>query len=109
MRYRMLERLIQRARRRLILNESLAQIAFAAAVFAGGVALVLILGTAFLAWWPLAIFAAIGVGIGIYRVANHTPGPYTTAVHLDENAHLKDTLSTALHFSGHPEGSAEFR
>jgi len=105
----MLEELIQRARRRLILNESLSQMTFAAAVFAGGLALVLILGTAFLSWWALAIFAALGLGIGIYRVTRHTPDPYATAVQLDENAHLKDALSTALHFSAHPEGSPEFR
>lgn len=110
----MLEDLIRRARRRLILNDSLSQMALAAAVFAGGLALVLVLGTAFLAWWTLAIFGALGLGIGIYRVRVHTPDPYTTAVHLDENAHLKDTLSTALHFSSQPlstqgDPSAEFR
>ncbi len=110
----MLEDLIRRARRRLILNETLSQMAFAASVFAAGLALVLVLGTAFLAWWTLVIFAVLGLGIGIYRVSRHTPGAYTTAVQLDENAHLKDTLSTALHFSTQPlsvqaQASAEFR
>ncbi|HWE50332.1 MAG TPA: hypothetical protein VG273_11105 [Bryobacteraceae bacterium] len=104
----MLEDLIQRARRRLILNESLSQMAFAAAVFAGGLALLLVLGTAFLAWWSLIVFAAAGLGVGIYRISRRTPDSYATAVQLDENAQLKDTLSTALHFSAHPAGSPEF-
>ena len=105
----MLEQLIQRARRRLILNELLAQTALAAAVFAGGLALVLILGTALLDWWTLGLFAAIGIGIGIWHISRHTPDSYKTALQIDENAHLKDTLSTALHFSAHPAGSPQFR
>jgi hypothetical protein len=104
----MLEQLIQRARRRLILNELLAQTALAAAIFAGGLALVLVLGTAFLAWWTLGFFVVIGLGIGIWQVARHTPDSYKTAVQLDENANLKDAISTALHFSAHPSGSPEF-
>jgi len=107
-RRQMLEQLIQKARRRLILNELLAQSALAAAVFAGGLALVLVFGTAFLAWWTLGFFAVIGLGIGIWQVARHTPDAYKTAVQLDENAHLKDAISTALHFSAHPSGSPEF-
>ena len=41
---------------------------------------------------------ARGSASGAWRATS--PGFYTTAVRLDENAHLKDTLSTALHFSG---------
>ncbi len=97
----MIEDLIRRARRRFLLNETLAQFAFAAAVFIGGFVLMLIFGTRYLEWWTLGIFAAAGVAIGIYRVYQRTPGEYSTAVRLDENAHLHDALSTALHFSGH--------
>jgi hypothetical protein len=104
----MIEDLIRRARRRFLLNETLGQFAFAAAVSVGGFVLMLIFGTRYLEWWTLGIFAAAGLAIGCYRVYRRTPTPYTTAVRLDENAQLHDTLSTALHFSASP-GAGEFR
>src|SRR5579863_8123422 len=115
----MVDDLIRRARRRFLLNETLAQFAFAAAISIAGFVLMLIFGTRYLEWWTLGIFAAAGVAIGSYRVYRRTPGQYATAVRLDENAHLQDALSTALYFSGHPfsehpgskaaAGSEEFR
>lgn len=105
----LIEELIRRARQRLVLNETLGQLAFAAAVTAGGFVLILIAGTRFLEWWTLTIFAAIGLGIGVWRVVRRAPGQYATAVLLDENARLHDALSTALHFSRSSEGSANFR
>jgi hypothetical protein len=105
----MIEDLIRRARRRFLLNETLAQFAFAVAVLIGGFVLMLIFGTRYLEWWTLAIFAAAGVAIGSWRVFKRAPTPYTTAVRLDENAHLHDALSTALHFSETSNGAGEFR
>jgi hypothetical protein len=64
----MVEDLIRRARRRFLFNETLAQSAFAAAVVVGGFALLLIVGTRYMEWWTLAIFAAAGIGIGAHRV-----------------------------------------
>jgi hypothetical protein len=104
----MVEDLVRRARQRLLLNESLAQLAFAAAVFAGGFVLILIFGTRFLAGWTLGLFAAAGIAIGVWRVLRRTPDQYATAVRLDENAKLHDALSTALYFSAHPDESAQF-
>src|SRR5580704_5565624 len=101
---RMIEDLIRRARRRFLLNETLAQVAFAAAVSIGGFVLMLIFGTRYLEWWTLAIFAAAGVAVGSWRVVKRTPTAYTTAVRLDQNARLHDALSTALHFSGNGNG-----
>jgi hypothetical protein len=109
----MVEDLIRRARRRFVLNESLAQFAFAAAVSVAGFALVLILGTRFLEWWSFAVFVTAGIGIGLYRVYTRTPDSYTTAIRLDSNASLQDALSTALYFSSdvsnHDAISEEFR
>jgi hypothetical protein len=105
----MVEDLIRRARRRFVLNETLAQFAFAVAVSIAGFVLVLIFGTSYLEWWTLGIFAAAGLAIGSYRVYLRTPTEYSTAVRLDENAHLHDALSTALYFSGHPGTAGEFR
>lgn len=105
----MVEDLVRRARKRYVLNESLAQLAFAAAVFVAGFVLILILGTRFLAVWSLTAFAAVGVAIGLWRVLRRAPDPYATAVRLDENAKLHDAISTAFYFSAHPAGAGEFR
>jgi hypothetical protein len=105
----MVEDLVRRARQRYVLNESLAQLAFAAAVLVAGFVLILILGTRFLAAWSLTAFAAAGIAIGLWRVLRRTPDPYATAVRLDENAKLHDAISTALYFSAHPAGAGEFR
>jgi hypothetical protein len=105
----MVEDLVRRARRRLVVNETLAQTAFAAAVAIGGVALILILGTRYLEWWTLALFAAVGVGVGAYRVWRAVPGTYATAIRIDEAAQLHDSLSTALYFDAHPAKAGELR
>ncbi len=105
----MIEDLIRRARRRFVLNATLAQFALAAAVFVGGFVLMLIFGTRYLEWWTLGVFGAVGIGIGAYRVYKQTPDIYTTAVRVDESARLHDALSTALYFKDHAAGSAAFR
>jgi hypothetical protein len=110
----MIENLIARARRRLALNETMAQFAFAAAVCVGGFVLMLIFGTRFLEWWTLGLFAAVGIAIGAHRVYRRIPDSYSTAVRLDANAQLHDALSTALYYSrsdlpAHAAGSASFR
>ena len=101
----MIEDLIRRARRRFVVNEALGQTAFAAAIAAGGLALLLIAGTRYLEWWTVAVFAAAGIGVGGWRVFRRFPATYATAIRLDQNAHLHDALSTAIHFSG-PEITA---
>jgi hypothetical protein len=105
----MVDDLIRRARQRFLLNETLAQFAFAAAVGVAGFVLMLILGTRFMGWWTLGVFAAAGIAIGSYRVWKKTPDSYATAVKLDENARLHDALSTALYFSVHDADSPAFR
>ncbi|MDE3198450.1 MAG: hypothetical protein KGN84_19025 [Acidobacteriota bacterium] len=105
----MVELLIRRARRRLIVNESLGQLAFAAAVAAGGVAVILLAGTRFLEWWTLAIFAGLGIAIGVIRAWKASPDDYTTAIRIDRQAHLHDVLSTAYYYSGHASEYPESR
>src|SRR5579863_5645107 len=104
----MVEELIRRARRRFLLNEALAQTAFAAAIVVGGFALLLIVGTRYMEWWTLAIFAVAGIAFGAYRIQKRIPDAYETAVRVDENAQLQDTLSTAFYFSGQGNVSGEF-
>jgi hypothetical protein len=105
----MLEDLIRRARRRFILNETLGQIAFAAAIAIAGLALILILGTRWLEWWTLSLFALAGVGWGAWRVSRSLPDSYVTAVRLDTNAGLSDTLSTAVYFTEVPKMASDFQ
>jgi hypothetical protein len=104
----MVDDLIRRARQRFLLNETLAQFAFAAAVIVAGFILMLVLGTRFMGWWTLAVFALAGVTFGSYRVWKRMPDSYATAVKIDENARLQDALSTALYFSHHDANSPAF-
>jgi len=104
----MVEDLIRRARRRLLLNETLGQTAFAGAVMAGGFALILLLGTRYLEWWTLALFAIAGAGVGIARGWRNSPGAYETALRVDNSADLKDAISTALYFQSATGVSSEF-
>ena len=96
------------------MNETLAQFAFAAAVFVAGFILVLIFGTRYLEWWTLAVFAAAGVRLAFTEFTGERRVRYETAVRLDDTAHLHDSLSTALYFADHETGghkgaSDEFR
>jgi len=104
----MLEQLIYRARRRYIFNEAIRQLALAGAVVIGGLALVLIAGTRYLEWWTLALFALAGTAIGAQRVWRGLPDDYETALRLDGNAGLSDTISTAVYFSKHAPAYPEF-
>lgn len=105
----MVKDLIRRARRRLLLNETLGQAAFAGAVMAGGFALILLLGTRYLEWWTLALFAVAGAAAGVARGWRNSPGVYATALRVDSSARLNDAISTALHFESAAGVSAEFR
>jgi hypothetical protein len=108
----LVEDLIRRARRRLVLNEALGQLAFAASIAIAGLALVLVVGTRWLEWWTLSLFAAAGIAAGVWRAWRSAPSDYVTAVRLDANAGLSDALSTALYFSAAPvtrEADRDFR
>jgi len=90
---------IERARRRFLWNESLAQAAFAAAVLLGGVVLLLVVGTQLLdGRWLLAL-AILGICVAIFRTRQRLISRYKIAVLIDSRAGLHDALSTALHFS----------
>ena len=98
----MIENIVHKARLRYIVNEGLRQSSFAAAVAAAGLVLLLIAGTRFLEWWTILVFAAVGIGIGVWRMLRSAPTEYSAAVQLDQKAHLEDSLSTAIHFSRNP-------
>lgn len=97
----MIEDLIRRAQRRLIVNEALNQSALACAFLLGGIALILIVGTRYLEWWTLALFAVAGTALGAARIRKAIPSTYSAAVRVDQSANLKDALSTAFWFEHH--------
>lgn len=105
----MVEDLIRRARRRLIVNEVLSQSALACAFAIGGLALILLVGTRFLEWWTLTLFAAAGLAVGAVRAWRAVPGEYQAAVRVDATAGLHDALSTAWYFSKRDSGHPEFQ
>lgn len=90
---------IERARRRFLWNELLAQFATASALLVAGVILLLVLGTQILDWRVVIALAIAGSGIALYRMFRRMPTPYKVAVLVDERAGLHDSLSTALFFS----------
>jgi len=98
----MLLELIHKARRRLLFNEIVKQFALSAALAIGGLAALLTLGTRYLEWWVVGLFA---IGVVVWAVAKlrkRLPGDYAAAVWLDDKAGLHDSLSTAHYFSTHP-------
>jgi hypothetical protein len=102
----MLQELIHNARRRLLFNEVLKHFAVAAALAIGGLALLLTLGTRYVQWWVVALFA---LGVTVWAAAKlrkRLPSDYAAAVWLDDKASLHDSLSTAHYFATHAAKSA---
>src|SRR6185437_1173059 len=106
---KMLRQLIRSARRRLLWNEAVKQFAFSAALAIAGVAVLLTLGTRYIEWWVVALFAAVVAVWAVTRLRKRVPSEYSAAVWLDEKSGLHDALSTAHHFSTHgaPDSRAE--
>ena len=75
----MLLELIHKARRRLLFNEIVKQFALSAALAIGGLAALLTLGTRYLEWWVVALFA-IGVAVwAVVKLRKRLPGNYAAA------------------------------
>jgi hypothetical protein len=105
----MLRQLIRAARRRLFWNEALKQFALSAALAIAGLALLLTLGTRYVEWWIVALFAVAVTAWAAARLRRRLPSDYAAAVWLDEKSGLHDALSTAHYFSsrGAPDSKME--
>lgn len=90
---------LQRARRRYLWNEVIAQFALGAALLMGGAVLLLIIGTGILDWRAIVGLCLAGLAVAIYRTLKRIPTEYKIAVLVDEHAGLHDALSTAYFFS----------
>ncbi len=91
--------LVSRARRRLLLNELLAQGAIACSAALLAFILLLLLGTQILNWHWLVFVPLLAAVFGVYRVGRRLPSLYVTSQIIDHRLHLADTLSTAFFFS----------
>ncbi len=69
----MLQELIHSARRRLLFNEVLKQFALSAALAIGGLALLLTVGTRYVQWWVVALFASAVVVWAAVKLRRRLP------------------------------------
>jgi len=74
---------------------ALEQINYALIIVLGGAILLLLVGTQILDWYWLALLAALGLAIGVFRFRRRRQPPYQIAQILDSRLGLSDTLSTA--------------
>jgi hypothetical protein len=97
-----LTELVQRGRRRRLLQIVSQQLSLAAAVAFLGCILLLLLGTQILDWyWPVALFAA-SFAVGLWRTRSEFPSGYQVARSIDQHLKLNDSISTAFYFMEHP-------
>ncbi|MDQ6662971.1 MAG: hypothetical protein M3Z23_01090 [Acidobacteriota bacterium] len=101
----MISDLIRRARRRVIWNQLLSALSFAASLGLGAIVLLLLFGTQILDWRILAALCVAGLGIAIFRTIRRVPSPYRLAIAVDRRADLQDSLSTALFFENLAHGT----
>jgi hypothetical protein len=95
----MIAQLVGRARRRLLLNEVVAQSTCAIAVALGAFILLLLAGTQILDWRWLVLLPAASLAFGLYQTLRKLPSPYGAAQLIDRRQNLADSLSTALFFT----------
>ena len=102
--------LIRRGRQRQVSHLLIHAASFAAVVALAGAILLLVVGAQILNWYWLVVLFAVGLAISAYRSRDKLLSAYQVAQSIDRQLDFKDTLSTAYHFSQHPDraASAEF-
>ncbi len=96
---------IQRAQRRVVINQALAQAATGLAITLLGPVLLLLLGRQ-LAAPLLVIFAAAGIAFAAWQWWRAVPCGYRVAQALDQRLGSHDQISTAVHFLERDEPAA---
>jgi len=92
--------LLQKARRRCLLDLVLDQSALAISICMAGAILLLLTGTSLLEWYWIALLAIASLAAGLYRFRKRVPSEYRLAQRIDWKMNLADALSTAKHFAG---------
>lgn len=96
-----IDRFLAGARRRHSMNLALEYLAVAASTGAGGVVLLLLLGTQVFNWyWPLALFLSAAV-VALALARRRRWSTYRLAQVLDARLGLEDRLSTLIYFRDH--------
>ena len=95
----MLLQLIEKARRRYLMNGLLKQGAWAMAAALAGLVLLLIAGTQIMEWYWLVAAPTVTLGAGIYWLLRRMPSNYGIAQVVDHAAGTEDSISTAYYFS----------
>jgi hypothetical protein len=103
----MIDKLLDRARRRLVRNRLLYQLSLAGACVAGSIAVLLIVGTQILEWWVPVTLGVLTFGAGMAWVFVKAPRFEAVARILDRRCGLADAVATALHFRGSTQELAE--
>ena len=98
----MLNDILGRARRRILSHRLYATFLVSGAVLAGGLVLLLILGTTLWNWWIPLLLLAISLAIGLTLLVLSRPTEGDVAQLLDSRCRLADTLATAVHFRESP-------
>lgn len=97
---------VERARRRVILNRALSEAGVAATVTLLGPTLFLLLGKAWFGWPALAALPLAGVAVAVWRLRRARPDLYRVSQVLDARAAGKDQISTAVYFLSSEERPA---
>lgn len=93
-----LQKLVESVRRREILQLIAGQAMIALTIGAGGVVLLLLLGTQVLNWyWPV-LLGVLSFGYLVFKVRSRIPEPYKVAQVIDHRMQTADLLSSAWHF-----------
>lgn len=93
-----LQKLVESVRRREILQLIAGQAMIALTIGAGGLVLLLLLGTQVLNWYWPALLAVVSFAYLIFKVRTRIPQPYKVAQVIDQRLQTADLLSSAWHF-----------
>src|SRR6185503_13273158 len=86
---------VGRAGRRVRLNQTLQEAAWAAAIALLGPVLLLLTGRQWFVWPLLFLFVLAGVGFAVWRLYRRRPTPYQVSQTLDLRLSTQDQISTA--------------
>jgi hypothetical protein len=98
--------LVRRGRFRQASHLLIHAASFAAVVAMAGAILLLIVGAQILNWYWLVLLFAASLAASAYRSRAKLLSAYQVAQSIDRQLDFKDALSTAFHFSRHPDRAA---
>jgi hypothetical protein len=89
---------VERARRRVRLNQILREAAWGTVIALLGPTFLLLAGRQWFAWPFLVVFGVAGVALAAWRLAAHRATAYQVSLAIDTRLSLQDQISTAIFF-----------